>query len=101
MSKECPECDKGDDGQTLYVHSGVARKPEGYRGFVHFAFRGIRLQLSPEEARAHAWGFMQAAEAAISDEALIRLGRETIGLDEHQATNLLIQLRDARHRREN
>lgn len=98
--RKCPQCDEGDDGSTLFVHSGVASKPEGLRGFVHFAFRGARLQLEPEEARAHAWVLLQAAEAAVSDEAIVRLAREKIGLDEGGATALLVQLREARQRRE-
>lgn len=96
----CPECAAGDDGSTLFVHSGVAAKPEGYRGFVHFAFRGERVQMTPEEARAHAWALMQCAEAAVSDEALIRLAREEIKLPEGTAGRLLIALRNARERRE-
>lgn len=94
----CPSCsaDAGED--FIAMHSGVNYKREG---FVHLAWGGLRAQFTPAQVRAHALRLLEAAEAAESDAAVLKLLEERVGVDRHRALAFIAELRSFREAGEN
>jgi hypothetical protein len=99
---KCPSCEADAGEDFIIMHSGVNH--EG-KGFVHLAHgREMRVQFTPKECREHALRLLEAAEAAESDAAVLRLLEEKILLDRPRAVSVIADLRnyrDDRYRKPN
>jgi hypothetical protein len=90
----CPSCsaDAGED--FIAIHSGVGGPRRN--GFVHLAWASLRAQFTPAQARAHALRVLEAAEAAESDAAVLKLLEVKIGLDTPRSLGIIADLRNFR-----
>jgi len=66
------------------------------QGFVEFTLNDQRSQMDTKKAREIGLMFLEAAEAAESDELFVKLLERT-GLDTEAAGRMLIELRNIRH----
>ena len=63
------------------------------RPFVSIRWGQMACQLTPEEARQHAYGILEAAEAAESDSIMIRFLQEKVGLEKADLSQILQEFR--------
>lgn len=82
---------------NIFMTSGVNQ--EG-KGFITIAAHGddgtiLTGQLSPDEVRAHALGYLETAEAADQDAAVLRVVRK-LGIHEEFAAVIITELRESR-----
>jgi hypothetical protein len=75
----------------LEFTSGVSA--ETGQGFVKLTWGEQHGQLTPAEARRHAFGILEAADAADSDSFLWRFLQQTVGLDDQRAARVLVEFR--------
>ncbi|HSZ58640.1 MAG TPA: hypothetical protein VK797_23430 [Tepidisphaeraceae bacterium] len=85
------------DSETLYVGSLVSSRSG--EGVVQFQWGEKTCQLDPETARQVAFQILEAAEASDSDEFVVWLLREKVGLSMEQCWPILIDFREHRNRR--
>lgn len=80
--------------QIIWHQSGVNPKGEPFVQLL----KGEHIigQMSPEQARDHARAIMEAAEAAEQDAFMMAFLQQKIGLDFHQAGQVLIDFRNWR-----
>jgi len=74
----CPQCEEDASDTEIAMHSGVSLRAGG-TGFVHLAWgknreTGLRVQLSPDEIRHHAFRLIEGATVAETDAAIFRFG---------------------------
>jgi hypothetical protein len=86
-----------DDLAGIDVHSGVNEKGEGFCAIVATAQGGRMLlgQLTPKEVRAMALAWLETAEAAEQDAAVLRCVRK-LELPDKFAAAVIAELRDSR-----
>lgn len=84
-----------DDGtDAITVSSGYGQKAQ--RGFVDLTLNETRSQMEPAKAREVGLMLIEAAEAAVSDEIMVKLLRDKVGLDVERAGRVLLDLRELR-----
>ena len=83
--------------ESIVMTSGVNQ--EG-KPFVHYKWEGElrQAQWSPEEAKRHALGLLECAEAAIHDAAVFSMLTKDMELGVEEAAKFIGELRN--HRRE-
>lgn len=82
---------------NIFMTSGVNEKGEGFVTIAAHGDDGTILvgQLDPEEIRKHAMGYLEAAEAADQDAAVLRVIRN-LELPEELAGMVITELRNSR-----
>lgn len=85
-----------NEQETIEITSGVSAKH--FKPFVQLWWGKQGCQMTPNEAREHAYGILAAAEAAESDAILVAFLREKVGIKEGVDVSLI--LRDFRTFRE-
>lgn len=95
--------DKGEGPglADVEVTSGVARDPDGFRGFCHVTASASdgstwEGQLDPGEVRLMAMGFLEAAEASDHDAAVANLLTSELGAPLEVVAGFLQALREQR-----
>lgn len=78
----------------ITVTSGVSSKTG--EGFIIVRWGELAAQLTPDEARRHALGVIQAADAAVFDSALMRVFGGPEGYKDPVAGQVLVAIRNAR-----
>jgi hypothetical protein len=88
---------KGADLAGIEVRSGVNDKGEGFCSIIARTSKGdlIPGQLDPDEVRGMAMAWLEAAEAAEQDAAVLRLIRK-LELPDSMAGLIIKELRDGR-----
>jgi hypothetical protein len=87
--------DASDDGtDAISVSSGYGQASQ--RGFVDLTLNETRSQMDPAKAREVGLMLIEAAEAAVSDEIVMALLRDKIGLDADRVAYVLLDLREIR-----
>jgi hypothetical protein len=82
--------------QVLWHQSGVNRRGEP---FVQLMLDDqVIAQMDPMSARSHAANILETIEAAEQDAFMLSFAKETIGVDEHGAAQLLTEFRRWRER---
>lgn len=86
-----------EDLSNIFMTSGVNDKGEGFVTIAAHGSNGTILtgQLSPDEVRKHAVDYLEAAEAADQDAAVLRIIRK-LGLPEELAGAIITELRESR-----
>ena len=86
-----------EDLAGIYMTSGVNERGEGFVTVAAHGSTGTILagQLSPDEVRAHALGYLETAEAADQDAAVLRCIRK-LELPEELAGAIITELRSSR-----
>jgi hypothetical protein len=82
------------EASGIDVESGVSAA-SGY-GFVTLRWGAMSGQLTPREARAHALGIIEAADAAEHDAVVMRWLVTTLSMDPVKVALVLGELRQAR-----
>jgi hypothetical protein len=82
----------------IWVHSLVSQKTG--EGVVEFTWGEKRAQLSCDEARKHAQGIFECAEAAETDAFLVEF-LQKIGTERDSALKILVEFRSFREERAN
>lgn len=82
---------------NIFMTSGVNESGEGFVTIAAHGDDGTILmgQLSPNEMRKHAMGYLEAAEAAEQDAAVLRIVRK-LELPEQLAGMVITELRNSR-----
>ena len=82
----------------IYMTSGVNTDDEGFVTIAAHGTEGTILvgQLSPSDIRKHALGYLETAEAAEQDAAVMRLIKQ-LGLPEELAGAIITELRKSRN----
>lgn len=84
---------KKNDG--IFVQSIVSHRNK--KPYVTIDWGDRHAQLTPEEAREHAFGILAAAAAAILDAQLIEFATKKLGLKPNEAGAMLIMFRESRN----
>jgi len=81
----------------IFMTSGVNERGEGFVTVSAHGEGGVILvgQLSPDEIRQHAMAYLEAAEGAETDAAVLRLIRK-MDLPEQLAAAIITELREGR-----
>lgn len=85
-----------DDNSTINISSVVSNRD--YRPFVQLKWGDQRCQMTPEEARQHAYSILDAANASETDAILVLFLRDKVGLKD--GVNIAAILNDFREMRE-
>lgn len=64
--------------------------------FVQLHWGELHAQMTPDEARQHAFAILECAEAADSDAFLFHFARKRVGMDEERAAKLIFSFREFR-----
>lgn len=87
--------DVPDDGtDAITVSAGYGQQSQ--RGFVELTINETLTQMDTAKAREVGLMLIQSSEAAISDEIVMTLFREKLGLDSVGRSNILLALREIR-----
>jgi hypothetical protein len=89
--------DKAESNGILWHQSGVNRAGEPFVRLMHGG--EVIGQMTPREAREHAQGAIEAAEAAEQDAFLLDFAKNKIECDETAAVGLLTEFRKYRESR--
>ncbi len=81
---------------TIHINSVVSARD--YRPFVQLKWGKEGCQMTPDEARAHAYAILDAANAAETDAIMVGFLREKVGLKE--GADIGVILKDFRDLRE-
>lgn len=82
----------------IFITSGVNERGEGFCTVAAHARDGRTIllgQLSPDEVRRHALAYLEAAEAADQDAAVLRVVRR-LELPDNLAGAVIVELRESR-----
>jgi hypothetical protein len=88
--------EKNNDGM-IWVSSLVSRTTR--EGVLEFTWGENRAQLSCQEAREHALGILECAEAAESDSFLVHFLMQELGLEFEKAVQIMASFRTYREQR--
>lgn len=69
------------------------------RGLVEIGFRGVTIQVEPDDARAFAGNLLAAAEAAETDEYIHTFFKKVLGAEDDQVLGVLGEFRKWRDER--
>ncbi len=78
--------------------SSVISSRDG-RPFVQLKWSGDGCQLTPDEARQHAYRILDAANAAETDSIMVRFLQERVGIDFKSIVPILRDFREFRERK--
>jgi len=85
---------KDSNSTTITISTIVSSKTR--KALLQIEWGSEKAQLSVLEARQHALAILEAAEAAHTDELMLKWLQESVGMDEQNAMGALTSLRDAR-----
>lgn len=86
-----------DDSDTDHVSVSAGYGAKSQRGFVELVVNDVLTQMDAAKAREIGLMLIQASEAAISDEIVMKLLREKVGLtDANGLGAILVDLREIR-----
>ena len=91
FEKRAPLTREADEVQVGSGFSHVSR-----RGHVRFQVGTVEHQLSAQKARQIGLWLLEAAEAAVSDEIVMKLLLDKVGLNVQQLGSVLLDLREIR-----
>lgn len=87
----------GIDSETINITSVVSARNN--MPFVQMKWGDMGCQMTPDEAREHAYGILDAANAAETDSIMLRFLADKIGVETQDAADVLREFRTFREQK--